>query len=516
MERLNAIRAWFAALDGERRRWLGGAVVTAILALGLATLWTREQGWTTLADGRRWEEVLDVSAALAGANVDYKLDGNDTILVRTEDLGRARAAMATTAPLPSLGDVSDLSLGLTPQAQRWAFSRAREGDIARMINGIEGVASSQVQIVVREDSGYLDEQRPARASVFVRLERGVELEPSQIRAVVMLVANAVDGLDPESVTVADDRGHLLADGNSSDDAQPEKWLTYQHTLARRYEDTITRALLPVLGSTDAFTTAVTVEVESGSDETTEHEVDVDRPAVTQEQNEQSEDARSQGAGLTGVDANLPDRAGTPSATGDRTVRTAVTTLYDYPSTTRHTVRAAGSIRRLSVAVQVDAARVATIAGGDPAEAEKTLEAIVRAAVGDDVQRRDTVQVKVLPFVARPEEVASAEPSIPLALPTSLAGYAVGALALVLVFVFVIRPMLAVATRPKPLTEPKADATRPSAGEDVHHDGALANRLRQMVEDYEPVNAGDLSKLVDLESAASARVLRKWNKNGTGG
>ncbi|MGB0767770.1 MAG: DUF481 domain-containing protein, partial [Phycisphaeraceae bacterium] len=41
----------------------------------------------------------------------------------------------------------DLKLGLTPRAQEWAFLRAREGDIARMLASMDGISGAQVSIV---------------------------------------------------------------------------------------------------------------------------------------------------------------------------------------------------------------------------------------------------------------------------------------------------------------------------------------------------------------------------------
>ena len=41
---------------------------------------------------------------------------------------------------------------------------------------------------------------------------------------------------------------------------------------------------------------------------------------------------------------------------------------------------------------------------------------------------------------------------------------------------------------------------------------LAERLRMLVDNFEPVEAQDLNRLVELQMDASAQVLRRWVHN----
>ena len=45
------------------------------------------------------------------------------------------------------------------------------------------------------------------------------------------------------------------------------------------------------------------------------------------------------------------------------------------------------------------------------------------------------------------------------------------------------------------------------------DKNLADRLRLLVENFEPVEARDLNQLVNTQSDAAAQVLRQWAKSG---
>ncbi len=94
-------------------------------------------------------------------------------------------------------------------------------------------------------------------------------------------------------------------------------------------------------------------------------------------------------------------------------------------------------------------------------------------------------------------------------------YAVAILALVLVFGFVVRPVVKAVTRsPEEIAAAIAAATGESVedGEDgeENDDDDLAGRLRLLVENYEPVDAADLNRLVDREAEGAAQVLRQWS------
>ncbi|MFU1925667.1 flagellar M-ring protein FliF, partial [Klebsiella pneumoniae] len=55
-----------------------------------------------------------------------------------------------------------------------------------------------------------DDRKPS-ASVLVELYPGRSLEPSQVMAIVNLVATSVPELDKSQVTVVDQKGNLLSD-----------------------------------------------------------------------------------------------------------------------------------------------------------------------------------------------------------------------------------------------------------------------------------------------------------------
>jgi len=523
---LTQLRTFWDGLEPDRRRNLVLAAAVALAAIVAVGAWSAQTPHSPLLENRAYDDLLDAAAALDEAQIGYALD-DGTLTVPTAQLGKARKALAASESLPGLADVGELQLGLTPAAQAWAFLRAREGDLARMINGIDGVSASRVNVVPHKEALFLEEARDATASVFLKLRPGAALQPAQVRAIANLVANAVDGLESQGVTIVDDRGNLLAEGRpglSAADTQQEQLLAYRTKLEQRYDQAVTKALLPVLGWDGGFSVTSSVDLDDTSTETVAKRVDANGQALLSEQLDESQSTRSEPGGVPGVDANLPERPaeGAGGGANNQEQRSSATANYTYPTIDEVVHKPAGSLDRVSVAVQVDAARVAELAAAgetSPEQLEQRINQAVKAAVGFDAQRGDLVSVHVLPFAERSWEeetvAASAVPSEVLAaLP-----YAVTALALVLVFAFVVRPLMGAVTAPPAAAAGEGEDDEEGQGEDgddnvveLEAQRPLSNRLEDLLEGPQPIESNTLSELVAEQPAAAAKVLRMWSRD----
>ncbi|MBN2801401.1 MAG: flagellar M-ring protein FliF [Deltaproteobacteria bacterium] len=516
---LAQLKAWHDALEAPQRTqlWIGVALTVAVISV--LGWYAASERYQPLLSGRAYDDLLTAAAALDAESVPYRIRDNGSLEVPDYALGKARAAVAAADILPGIHDVAELKLGLTPRAQEWAFLRAREGDLARMINGIAEINGSQVSIVPREESLYFGEERPASASVFLRLRPGARMNPGQVRAIINLVSNAVESLDPSQITIADDQGNLLSEiANHSGDA-PEDLLKYKTSLERRYESAVAQAMLPVLGTTSAFSVTAAVDLDMTSTETVSKRVDIEKQAVLSEQMDESSNAQSAPQGVPGVDANLPERSA-PNGTGrsQNSERSSSTFNYMYPTVDEIQRRPAGGVTRVSVAVQVDQGAVdALVKAGRITDAEAfraSLTAAVQAAVGYDEARKDVLTLSMLPFANREwveeAEVTSMSDWIMKFLP-----WITGLIGLVLTFLYVVRPVMSAATQPLPskdaaqLTDGEEAAA--SKKEPVDEDEQLAQRLRSLVDNFQPIDSSDLNRLVERESTAAAQVVRMWSK-----
>jgi flagellar M-ring protein FliF len=235
-----------------------------------------------------------------------------------------------------------------------------------------------------------------------------------------------------------------------------------------------------------------------------------------EDNSNSETA----GGVPGVEANLPENAGKNRKGNTNSSTSELSTNYDYTTTQKHTIQRAGKIDKVNVAVMVDDARLndlvaAAGAGADIDAIKKQIDQAVRVAIGFDPERGDTISVAFMPFTV--QSVDESELVGETWNPTDLAPYLIALVSLVLFFAFVVLPVMRAVTAASAGGAGKGDVIARAAnrfgssGEmGAGEEGInLADRLRMLVDNFEPVEAQDLNRLVELQEDASAQVLRRW-------
>ncbi|MDR1595566.1 MAG: type III secretion inner membrane ring lipoprotein SctJ [Puniceicoccales bacterium] len=89
----------------------------------------------------------------------------------------------------------------SPLEERARFMYALSESIADTLNKIPGVLTSRVHVVLPEIDSYADENTEASASIFLTYKAGTNLDEA-IREIKYLVANSVQGLDYDRVSIA--------------------------------------------------------------------------------------------------------------------------------------------------------------------------------------------------------------------------------------------------------------------------------------------------------------------------
>jgi len=120
--------------------------------------------------------------------------------------------------LPRGGSVGDEifdeagALGTTTFLANVNQRRALEGELSRTIAALKDVKAARVHLVLPKRELFRREQIEPSASVTLRMYGGRRLDQRQVAAVQHLVAAAVPGLQPNRITLVDDRGTLLVRG----------------------------------------------------------------------------------------------------------------------------------------------------------------------------------------------------------------------------------------------------------------------------------------------------------------
>ena len=391
------------------------AAATFVLVAGLSVLafWSSHADYGLLYGGLSDAEASKVIAALDDAKVPYKTGSSGSILVPSDKVYSLRMQLAGRG-IPSGDGVGfeifdKANFGISDFVQRANYTRAIQGELARTISQIDEVESARVMIVQPENRLLLDKNTYPTASVFVHVRGNSQLQAQSINSIRFLVANSVEGLKPNHVSVVDNLGNVLSE-NTDDDSisgltgtQLVARRNLEQYLAKKAQDMLDKVLGP--GQAIVRVSAdINYDTLTRSDEKFDPDGQVIRTQTKDDQNtDSSTTTTSSPAGIsanTATSTNLT-QAGTSPVNNTQNHTSTSTVEYEIGKTTSSMVEAAGGIKRLTASVTVAAQTEGTgdarkLVTRTPEELEK-LRSLVASAVGVDTTRGDTVALEELPF-----------------------------------------------------------------------------------------------------------------------
>lgn len=428
--------------------------LAASVAVGFAiVLWSQEPDYRPLLTSLTGMDAGAVVDSLNHAGIKYKVEPNSgALLVRANDLGEARlrlAAAGVTAEEKPMGFElldQDQGLGTSQFMETARYRRGLEGELARTVASLHNVRNARVHLAIPKSSVFVRDERKPSASVLVDLKQGSSLEPSQVMAIINLVATSVPELDKNQVTVVDQRGNLLSDQQElSEMTRAGKQFDYTRRMESLFTQRVHNILQPVLGD-GRYKAEVSASVDFSAVESTSETFNPDQQALRSEQSLIEQRQASLGPqGIPGAVSNQPPGAASapeqaiggvgpdgPVASGQPLVdangmqiidpATGMPMLAPYPTDKREQAtrnfevdrsisyvrQDQGRLQRLSVAVVVDD-RVVLDSEGQVVRvpwSDQDLERftrLVQDAVGYSASRGDSVSVINAPFVPLSDE-----------------------------------------------------------------------------------------------------------------
>ncbi|MEW5723193.1 MAG: flagellar basal-body MS-ring/collar protein FliF [Thermodesulfobacteriota bacterium] len=457
-ERFHQVRDSFGEIQPARKVLILAVIAAVLAGFIYVMILINETPYAVLYSGLSQEDAGAMVAKLNEAKTPYRLEQNGTtILVPAEKVQELRLTLATEG-LPTGGATGmelfdKTALGATDFLQRLNYQRALQGELERTIRKFPEVGLVRVHLNIPKQSLFIEEAREPSASVVVKLKAGRTLSRAQLAGIVHLVSSSVEGLKPDNVSIVDTDGGLLyakeeGPGISLNEAQLQHRRAIEKTLAEKVE-----ALLERMVGPDKAMARVTAELDLQQISTSEEVYDPDRSVIRSEQrlSETNQGAARGAAGTPTATYELGtgQRAGAATGAGTEVyAKTEEATNYEITKISRQILTAAGEVKRLSVAVLVAGTYEEKTEGGQPVrtlvsptEAELAeMEKVVKGAVGYNEARGDSVVVTPAAFHL-PEEAAAAWWLALLDFLRSLGRPLLSILAIVLFFLFGVRPLM---------------------------------------------------------------------------
>lgn len=396
-------------------------LATLVVVGGLigVAYWSSRTDYTLLYGRLDDAEAGKVTAALDEAKVPYEVRNGGSIYVPADKVYQVRMQMAGKG-IPRADGVGfeifdKANFGISDFVQHANYTRAVQGELARTISQLEGVDSARVMIVMPENRLLIDNQRKPTASVFVRVKGTYQLPPSAVNSIKFLVANSVEGLQANNVTVVDNFGNVLSETEQADSVagMSNNQLAAQRNLEQYLTKKAQGMLEQVLGPGQAV---VRVSADLNWDTTTLKATKYDPDGqVAQTTSTTDDETGSTNTTPSGGPPGGTNGAGTNVATagpgnGQYEKKKVANTTYLVNQTDTDTVQSAGALKRLSAAVFVaerfegEGDKRKAVAR-TPEELEK-LRRIVQGALGisdgSDGDRKDSITLEEIPFNDQPE------------------------------------------------------------------------------------------------------------------
>ena len=187
---------------------LGSVALVSYLASGAVDPY--QYAFTNLSP----EDGQAAAAVLKTSGIPYRSEaGGSALAVPASKVYDARLILAAQG-LPRASGVGfeifdKGQFGVSEFTQRVNLRRAIEGELARTVGALDEVRGARVHLSLGERGLYRGEDKKATASVVVTLHPGRTLTDSQLSGIRHLVAAAVPGLQPDSVTIVDGHGAVL-------------------------------------------------------------------------------------------------------------------------------------------------------------------------------------------------------------------------------------------------------------------------------------------------------------------
>ncbi len=431
------------------------------LALGSIVFMASGKDYAVLLTNIPSDQLTTIIDKLNAKNVPYQLkEDSKTIVVPKEFLHATQMQLMAEIGSSRVGNIGlelfdKQEFGINSYAQKINYQRALQGELMRAINTLTSVKQSKVILALPAKKTIMEESSPASASVVVELHSGKELSMDQVRGIRYLVANAVEGMDADRVTVIDEHGKMLSRQSDAASGASNEMMDLKRKVEKDLEGRIESILSKVVG-VGKIVARVDAIINNKMVTAVEETVDPDKTAIRSQtsQEESLDGARTNPSGVPGSRSNLPGAEDNNGQVGfKQDVKKELKTVnFEVPKTVKNIKEAAGGVEKISVAVLIDGVSTTTTKPDGTTETKwlpRSLEEIakyetlVKSSIGFSASRGDNVKIESIQF--QPEDFGESEKILTTLekkkLMQSLIKWGLLGFSLMLFFFMVVRPFM---------------------------------------------------------------------------
>ncbi len=500
------LKEFWEKLDKKQKVFLIGGSIGLTLAIFLSIWFLTRTNWGLLYRGLDEDTTAQVIQYLKSHRVPYKVTPDGSIYVPENRVPELRIEIAGKGIVGGTGPGFELfdkaQMGLTEFQEKVNYQRALQGELERSIKGIRGIKYVRVHLALPKESVFIEQEKPPKASVLIKLKPGYQLSPTEIRGIINLVSGAVPKLEPQNVTIIDANTGKSYKLPSQEEELTTTQLAYKKKIEEYLKDKIEELLDRALGYGKAVA-QVSVDLSFDKESVTEETYDPESSAVVSEETDlEQKISGGPPGGIAGVKGTLAQKfeATSNKTSGEQYFHKKVIKNYDVSKKVTNLEILPGSIKKISVAVLVDK----SVLSGNGTAKIAWIENLVKGAIGYNPDRGDVVTVEAESFVKPPVKKTGLMDYVAEFYKPTLVF-----LGLVLFIIFVIRPLIKSLT-PKPVSEkeeeiPEVVETKPAEEvKEEEKEGPLPQEIALGIIQSQPEKAALLIKKWLLEESLEER------------
>jgi len=406
-------------LGAAQRLTLVVTGLAVLVGLGTLAVWSGSPDYSLLYGKLDEAEASKVVAALDDAKVPYKINRNGgAISVPSDKVHLMRMQLAAKGVPRGEGvgfEIFDKpNFGISDFVQRANYLRAVQGELSRTIAQVDSIENARVMIVMPENRLLVDSLRKPTASVFVRVRGNSRLSQQNVNAIRFLVANSVEGLAANNVSVVDNQGTVLSENTENDSiaglsgTQLSARRNLEQYLSKKVEDILNK----VLGSGQSVV-RVAAEINFDSLTRVEEKYDPDGQVIRIQTitDEKIDTLTSSPVGAAGISSNSAETNAVAAVpvNNNKTAKKVTNNQYEINKTLSNIMQTPGGLKQLSAAVFIAANATGSgtnrvVTPRTPEEMQK-IRRIVMGALGiqegTESARPDQLTVEEMPFNEQP-------------------------------------------------------------------------------------------------------------------
>lgn len=336
-----------------------------------------------------------VVAKLKEKKVDVQVKGSN-ILVPKGQVDQLRMELVSEVPMTNGSQGFELmdksQFGQTDAEMQVNYQRALQGELERTIKSFQAVDNARVHLVMPQDSAFVKDSQPAKASVILKLKPGQKMTDDQVKSIMALVSGSVKNLSKENVEVVDDKMTLLSKDLGTDSKiDGASSVEKQQSLKSQYEKDMEKKVLDMLETVygkNKVKVKINADLSFDAVEKNTTSYDPGSVVVSEHTVKDTNNGGTANTSTSPVDNNSTNSQSTANNNGTAT-HEEKTTNYNISKVDDKTIKAPGEVRRLTTSVVLD--------GNIDAATRNSVNNLVVSAVGFDTKRGDSISVEGIPF-----------------------------------------------------------------------------------------------------------------------